>query len=77
MTQPMGRKPYRSPWKTDHHLHEGHRKVQNWWEEDHDSANKAAAHREMVKEINDELNEIVDRDRRNSDSRLDVEEHLR
>ena len=54
MTQPMGRKPYRNPAKVDHHPGRG---WVNWWEVDHEDANKTAAKREAQKEIEAEVND--------------------
>lgn len=51
MTQPMGRKPYRSPSKTDCHPPKGY---VNWWEVVIEP-NKTAAKREAEAEIKTEI----------------------
>lgn len=51
MTQPMGRKHYRSPHKTDCHPPKGY---VNWWEVAI-RPNKAAAKREAEREIQTEI----------------------
>ena len=53
--QPLGRKPIRPPWKTDHHPRRQHG-WRNWWEvEMNDGPNKTAEKEAAKKEIKEEI----------------------
>lgn len=63
MTRPLGRKPYRSPGKIDHHVRENHRKVPNWWEVEVADPSKAAERRGVEAEIQSEMTGLQERSR--------------